>query len=112
MGWQSWKDKETGRGVDCAFSDDIPFISLHGIDDESGAGRAEICRKIVEACEDWGGRLPGSGPRRGHEACGGHDKARQGLLRLSPEEKLRFDMSGGNKGGFTVSSHLQDMVEV
>jgi len=26
---------------------------------------------------------------------------------LPPEEKLRFDMSGGKKGGFIVSSHLQ-----
>ncbi|XP_075495843.1 flavanone 3-dioxygenase F3H1-like isoform X2 [Primulina tabacum] len=27
---------------------------------------------------------------------------------LSPEEKLHYDMSGGKKGGFIVSSHLQD----
>jgi isopenicillin N synthase-like dioxygenase len=26
---------------------------------------------------------------------------------LPAEEKLRFDMSGGKKGGFIVSSHLQ-----
>lgn len=26
---------------------------------------------------------------------------------LPPEEKLRFDMTGGKKGGFIVSSHLQ-----
>jgi len=26
---------------------------------------------------------------------------------LPSEEKLRFDMSGGKKGGFIVSSHLQ-----
>ena len=26
---------------------------------------------------------------------------------LPPQEKLRFDMSGGKKGGFIVSSHLQ-----
>ncbi|KAA8547495.1 hypothetical protein F0562_003924 [Nyssa sinensis] len=27
---------------------------------------------------------------------------------LPPEEKLRFDMSNGKKGGFIVSSHLQN----
>ncbi|KAF8693618.1 hypothetical protein HU200_039026 [Digitaria exilis] len=29
---------------------------------------------------------------------------------LPPQDKLRFDMSGGNKGGFIVSSHLQARV--
>ncbi|KAF8775714.1 hypothetical protein HU200_004305 [Digitaria exilis] len=29
---------------------------------------------------------------------------------LPPQDKLRFDMSGGNKGGFIVSSHLQKVV--
>ncbi|KAF2306240.1 hypothetical protein GH714_015930 [Hevea brasiliensis] len=45
------------------FSDQIPVISLSGIDDE--------------------------------------------FFALPSEEKLRFDMSGGKKGGFIVSSHLQ-----
>ncbi|KAL0351762.1 UNVERIFIED_CONTAM: Flavanone 3-dioxygenase [Sesamum calycinum] len=63
------------------FSDDIPVISLAGIG-ESGSQRAEICRKIVAACEEW-------------------------FFALPAEEKLRFDMSGGKKGGFIVSSHLQ-----
>nr|KJB48216.1 hypothetical protein B456_008G062900 [Gossypium raimondii] len=35
------------------FSNDIPVISLAGIDDVDGK-RGEICKKIVEACEDWG----------------------------------------------------------
>ncbi|GAY57809.1 hypothetical protein CUMW_182280 [Citrus unshiu] len=35
------------------FSNEIPVISLAGIDDVGGK-RAEICKKIVEACEDWG----------------------------------------------------------
>ncbi|KAI4381764.1 hypothetical protein MLD38_007809 [Melastoma candidum] len=86
------------------FSDQIPVISLAGIDDEST--RADICGKIVEACEDWGlfqvidhwvdGKLISEMTRLARE-----------FFALPPEEKLRFDMSGGKKGGFIVSSHLQ-----
>lgn len=36
------------------FSNEIPVISLAGIDDAEGGSRADIYRKIVEACEDWG----------------------------------------------------------
>ncbi|KAI3464835.1 hypothetical protein Pfo_021498 [Paulownia fortunei] len=87
------------------FSDEIPVISLAGIN-ESGGKRAEICRKIVAACEDWGifqvldhgieSKLVSSMTRLARE-----------FFALPPEEKLRFDMSGGKKGGFIVSSHLQ-----
>jgi len=85
------------------FSAEIPVISLDGIDD---GRRSDICGKIVEACEDWGifqvvdhgvsGELIGDMTRLARE-----------FFALPPEEKLRFDMSGGKKGGFIVSSHLQ-----
>lgn len=85
------------------FSAEIPVISLDGID---GGRRSDICGKIVEACEDWGifqvvdhgvsGELIGDMTRLARE-----------FFALPPEEKLRFDMSGGKKGGFIVSSHLQ-----
>nr|AFN70721.1 flavanone 3-hydroxylase [Nekemias grossedentata] len=87
------------------FSNEIPIISLEGID-EVGGRRDEICRKIVEACEDWGifqvvnhgvdSNLISEMTRLARE-----------FFALPPEEKLRFDMSGGKKGGFIVSSHLQ-----
>lgn len=87
------------------FSDEIPIISLKGLDDVDGK-RAEICKKIVEACEDWGifqivdhgvdDKLISEMTRLARE-----------FFALPPEEKLRFDMSGGKKGGFIVSSHLQ-----
>ncbi|XP_057503354.1 naringenin,2-oxoglutarate 3-dioxygenase-like [Actinidia eriantha] len=87
------------------FSSEIPVISLAGIDEVDGR-RSEICRKIVEACEDWGifqvvdhgvdAKLVGEMTRLAHD-----------FFALPPEEKLRFDMSGGKKGGFIVSSHLQ-----
>ncbi|KAK6288173.1 hypothetical protein POUND7_014352 [Theobroma cacao] len=87
------------------FSNEIPVISLAGIDDVDG-NRAEICKKIVEACEDWGvfqvidhgvdTKLISEMTRLARE-----------FFALPAEEKLRFDMSGGKKGGFIVSSHLQ-----
>lgn len=87
------------------FSSEIPVISLAGID-EVGGRRAEICKKIVEACEDWGvfqvvdhgvdTKLISEMTRLARE-----------FFALPSEEKLRFDMSGGKKGGFIVSSHLQ-----
>ncbi|GKV18124.1 hypothetical protein SLEP1_g28545 [Rubroshorea leprosula] len=87
------------------FSNEIPVISLGGIE-EVGGRRVEICKKIVEACEDWGifqvvdhgvdAKLISEMTRLARE-----------FFALPPEEKLRFDMSGGKKGGFIVSSHLQ-----
>nr|KAJ0216256.1 hypothetical protein LSAT_V11C300129900 [Lactuca sativa] len=94
------------------FSDEIPVISLEGIDDLEGSDggvksrRAEICEKIVKACEDWGifqvvdhgidAKLLSEMTRLARE-----------FFQLPAEEKLRFDMTGGKKGGFIVSSHLQ-----
>ena len=73
-----------------------------------------------------GGPLPGDGPcgarlaaalglghlsgdRAAWRSCArGRDDVSGKLFLLAPvEEKLRFDMSGGKKGGFIVSSHLQ-----
>ncbi|KAJ4777148.1 Flavanone 3-hydroxylase [Rhynchospora pubera] len=88
------------------FSNDIPVISLEGIDDQEGGRRAEICKKIVEACEDWGiFQVVDHGVDTtlvSEMTC----HARE-FFALPPEEKLRFDMTGGKKGGFIVSSHLQ-----
>lgn len=89
------------------FSHDIPVISLAGIDSSDGEEkRADICSKIVEAFEEWGifqivdhgidGELVSEMSRLARE-----------FFALPPQEKLRFDMSGGKKGGFIVSSHLQ-----
>lgn len=87
------------------FSDDVPVISLVGID-ESGDRREEVCRKIVAACEDWGIFQVidhGIDVKLITEMT---HLARE-FFDLPPEEKLRYDMSGGKKGGFIVSSHLQ-----
>ncbi|KAL6220687.1 hypothetical protein ACLB2K_008443 [Fragaria x ananassa] len=87
------------------FSNDIPIISLSGIEEVEGR-RAEICKKIVEACEDWGVFQivdHGIDPKLISEMT----RLAREFFALPPEEKLRFDMSGGKKGGFIVSSHLQ-----
>ncbi|CAK9321410.1 unnamed protein product [Citrullus colocynthis] len=85
------------------FSNEIPIISLAGID---GERRAEICRSIVEACEDWGIFQVVD---HGVDSAIVSDMTRlaRDFFALPPEEKLRFDMSGGKKGGFIVSSHLK-----
>lgn len=87
------------------FSNEIPIISLDGIDD-AGGRRAEICNKIVEACENWGiFQVVDHGIDS--KLISEMTRFAKGFFDLPPEEKLRFDMSGGKKGGFIVSSHLQ-----
>lgn len=87
------------------FSNEIPIISLAGIDDVDGR-RAEICNKIVEACEDWGiFQVIDHGVDS--NLISEMTRFAKGFFDLPAEEKLRFDMSGGKKGGFIVSSHLQ-----
>ncbi|KAG5623325.1 hypothetical protein H5410_008543 [Solanum commersonii] len=91
------------------FSDEIPVISLQGIDDINGSRRSEICEKIVNACEDWGVfQVIDHGIDA--ELISEMTKLAKEFFELPPDEKLRFDMSGGKKGGFIVSSHLQGEV--
>ncbi|NP_001316412.1 flavanone 3-dioxygenase [Solanum lycopersicum] len=90
------------------FSDEIPVISLQGIDDVNGR-RSEICERIVNACEDWGVfQVIDHGVDA--QLISQMTKLAKEFFELPPEEKLRFDMSGGKKGGFIVSSHLQGEV--
>ena len=87
------------------FSDEIPVISLDGIDDVHGR-RQNICDKIVQACENWGiFQVVDHGVD--HKLISEMTRLATQFFALPPEEKLRFDMSGGKKGGFIVSSHLQ-----
>ncbi|KAJ7944169.1 flavanone 3-hydroxylase, partial [Quillaja saponaria] len=87
------------------FSNEIPVISLAGIDDINGR-RTEIRQKIVEACEDWGiFQVIDHGVDT--KLISDMTRLARDFFALPPEEKLRFDMSGGKKGGFIVSSHLQ-----
>ncbi|XP_031094316.1 naringenin,2-oxoglutarate 3-dioxygenase-like [Ipomoea triloba] len=86
------------------FSDEIPVISLKGIDDGRRKG---ICDEIVKACEEWGiFQVVDHGVDA--DLIAQMTSLATAFFALPPEEKLRFDMSGGKKGGFIVSSHLQN----
>ncbi|XP_058091054.1 flavanone 3-dioxygenase F3H2 [Magnolia sinica] len=86
------------------FSNEIPVISLAGID--SPDGRSVVCKKIVEACEDWGiFQVVDHGVDS--DLISDMTRLAREFFTFPAEEKLRFDMSGGKKGGFIVSSHLQ-----
>nr|XP_034584803.1 flavanone 3-dioxygenase 1 isoform X2 [Setaria viridis] len=87
-----------------SFSDEVPVISLDGIG--GGERRAEIRARVAAACEDWGIFQVVD---HGVDAALVAEMARlaRDFFALPPQEKLRFDMSGGKKGGFIVSSHLQ-----
>ena len=99
------EEDERPRVPHDSFSDEVPVISLEGIDG-GGERRGEIRAQVAAACEGWGifqvvdhgvdAALVAEMTRLARE-----------FFALPPEEKLRFDMSGGKKGGFIVSSHLQ-----
>lgn len=87
------------------FSNDIPVISLTGIEEVNGR-RKDIRNKIVEACEEWGiFQIVDHGVDT--KLISQMTRLSKEFFALPPEEKLRFDMSGSKKGGFIVSSHLQ-----
>ncbi|KAK1272518.1 hypothetical protein QJS04_geneDACA017335 [Acorus gramineus] len=86
------------------FSEDVPVISLKAIDEEEG--KEELRSRIVEACEGWGiFQVVDHGVDTG--LIDDMTRLAGEFFQLPAEEKLRFDMSGGKKGGFIVSSHLQ-----
>ncbi|WOG91471.1 hypothetical protein DCAR_0310720 [Daucus carota subsp. sativus] len=88
------------------FSNEIPVISLAGIDDDSVDTRSEVCRKIVEAFEDWG---IFQAVDHGIDTTLISEMYRlsREFFALPAEEKLRYDTTGGKRGGFTVSTHLK-----
>ncbi|KAF5181656.1 Flavanone 3-hydroxylase [Thalictrum thalictroides] len=80
---------------------------MAGIDDEEK--RPEIYKKIFNACEDWGiFQVVDHGVDT--SLISEMSRLAREFFALPPEDKLRFDMSGGKKGGFIVSSHLQGEV--
>ncbi|KAL4015103.1 hypothetical protein IC575_027332 [Cucumis melo] len=88
--------------------DEIPVISLAGIDDD--AHMAAVKKKIVEACEVWGIFQVvdhGVDPKLIDDMI----RLTTEFYYLPPEEKLRFDMSGGKKGGFMISTRRKGDVE-
>ncbi|RDX70207.1 Naringenin,2-oxoglutarate 3-dioxygenase, partial [Mucuna pruriens] len=87
------------------FSDEIPVISVAGIEEVEGR-RPEICKKMIEAFEDWGiFQIVDHGVDT--KLLSEMTRLAKQFFALPPEHKLRFHMTGANKGGFLVSSHLQ-----
>ncbi|KAL9245728.1 hypothetical protein vseg_019346 [Gypsophila vaccaria] len=83
------------------FSDEIPVISLSGIDTEDE--RAHICRKITEACEKWGIFQVvdfGIDPNLISEMA----RLSTEFFNLPAQEKHQFGASEGKPGSFFVSS--------
>lgn len=90
------------------FSDDIPVISLAGIDEDyPGGRREEILKKIVSACEEWGVFQVVDHGIRDELFTQMFELSRQ-FFALPDDYKLRYKMTQGKKGGFTVSSHFPD----
>ncbi|CAN6481400.1 unnamed protein product [Victoria cruziana] len=87
------------------FSNDVPVISLAGLEGDS-ASRSAVRDAIVKACEEWGVfQVVDHGVDR--EVVSAMTDMANRFFKLPPEDKLRFDMTGGKRGGFIVSSHLQ-----
>ncbi|GLJ35472.1 hypothetical protein SUGI_0713420 [Cryptomeria japonica] len=86
------------------FSNDIPIISLEGV--ENINGRAAVTEQIKKAFEEWGVfQVVNHGVPKELLDC--MQQLSRDFFGLKPEEKMKFDMRGGKKGGFIVSSHLQ-----
>ncbi|KAJ4776744.1 Flavanone 3-hydroxylase [Rhynchospora pubera] len=92
------------------FSCEVPVISLDGIDDKVSGRRQEICQQILAACEDWGLFQVVDHGIDAALVAEMSQMARE-FFTLPPEEKLRFDMTGGKNGGFAVSSRFQEAVQ-
>eukprot|EP01018_Ginkgo_biloba_P034115 Gb_05056 [translate_table: standard] len=85
------------------FSKDIPIISLSGIDGEE---RGRVREEVKAACEEWGiFQVVNHGVS--NDLLDRMSRLSTDFFALPPEEKLKYDMRGGKRGGFVVSSHLQ-----
>lgn len=85
------------------FSSDIPVISLEGID---GPQRERVKEEVANACKEWGiFQVVNHGVPE--ELVRTMTQFSRDFFALPAEEKLKYDMRGGKRGGFVVSSHLQ-----
>ena len=88
------------------FSDDIPVISLAGIDEDyPGGRRTEILKNIVSACEEWGiFQVVDHGV--GDELFTQMFELSRQFFSMPDEYKLSYLMTEGKRGGFILSSHF------
>ncbi|KAG0453042.1 hypothetical protein HPP92_025706 [Vanilla planifolia] len=106
-GWECFvrDEDERPKVVYNEFSDDIPVISLAGIDEEGeGAGGLRFSG-VSRRREEWGiFQVVEHGVDAGLIREMTHPP---GSFFVVARGETRYDMSGGNKGGYVVSSHLQ-----
>ncbi|XP_071722924.1 naringenin,2-oxoglutarate 3-dioxygenase-like [Rutidosis leptorrhynchoides] len=96
------EEEERSRVPHNLFSSEIPVISLSGID-QVGGKREEICKKIADALEEWGlFQFVEHGVNK--KLISDMISLSNEFFALPDEEKLRFDMSDGQRDGFIVSS--------
>ncbi|CAN6475685.1 unnamed protein product [Victoria cruziana] len=89
-----------------AFSDDVPVISFADIDSADPDRRAAVFRNIVDALENWGiFQVVDHGVDPALVSAMVDLSTR--FFRLIPaEEKLRFEMTAGKRGGYIFSNHM------
>uniref|UniRef100_A0A0D6QW41 Fe2OG dioxygenase domain-containing protein n=1 Tax=Araucaria cunninghamii TaxID=56994 RepID=A0A0D6QW41_ARACU len=87
------------------FSKDIPVISLAGMEGQQEQ-RARVRDEVSKACKEWGiFQVIDHGVPS--ELVKAMNQLSRDFFALPAEEKLKYDMRGGKRGGFVVSSHLQ-----
>eukprot|EP01018_Ginkgo_biloba_P034114 Gb_05058 [translate_table: standard] len=80
------------------FSKDIPIISLSGIDGEE---RGRVREEVKAACEEWGiFQVVNHGVS--NDLLDRMSRLSTDFFALPPEEKLKYDMRGGKRGGFVA----------
>ncbi|KAF3781216.1 putative 2-oxoglutarate/Fe(II)-dependent dioxygenase [Nymphaea thermarum] len=88
-----------------AFSNDIPIVSFADIDSADSARRSAVFRNIVDALENWGiFQVIDHGVDPTLVSAMADLSTR--FFQLPAEEKLRFEMTAGKRGGYKVSNHL------
>lgn len=91
------------------FSLDVPIISLADLNaagDDSGLRRSLAFKSIVKACEEWGVfQVVDHGIDASLVAA--MTELSHAFFYLPAEDKLWYHMSAGDRGGFSISSHLQ-----
>ncbi|KAF3781215.1 Flavanone 3-dioxygenase [Nymphaea thermarum] len=97
--------EERPKVVHDAFSNDVPIISFDDIDSADSSRRTTVFRNIVDALENWGiFQVIDHGVDPMLVSAMADLSTR--FFQLPVEEKLRFEMTAGKRGGYLVSNHM------
>ncbi|XP_031484824.1 flavanone 3-dioxygenase-like [Nymphaea colorata] len=98
-------EEERPKVAHDAFSNNVPIVSFVDIDSTDSARRSAVFRNIVDALETWGTfQVIDHGVDPTLVSAMADLSTR--FFQLPAEEKLRFEMTAGKRGGYAVSSHL------